>query len=836
MAKMFKKLLATALTLAILATLCAVPMTASAEETFEDYDVVTYADFLDTGNHHLSEDGATFTAKNTLLHYDVTSETHSVIYKFSLVLGTVTYFQMYPGEYGEDPFQYRINVQDDQWVKRYAPANETKSIGYDIKEGDELDIEIARLKVATGENAGKYLTYFKVDGKNIFGKIYVSESQINSKSLGDSIQFATNSDGASYTIKATPEEVEEPTPEEPVDPNPDALYYDYDELTYNDLIADGSNLTASEYPMNNKTFTYNQTSTTGSVIVKYRWKGANAGSEFQLGLDNEGKFAYMFGVQYYKPNAEYPNGRVWLRPGYGPSVALEEAIENGKDYDIEFARLKVKNGENAGKYYLYFKLNDELLAEDYVDGSVVDANGNYTSSPSSMNCTISNKIYLTFWGGGGGNKISAIPVPETYDNYDEVTYDMLTYTGSGSTYTYNATSTSFSSVIKFRWTAGGDEKKFTLFLDDWVYPFCFAAKTPNQTGFGATAGPNGSWHLVPSKDSYIVNMDTPIVDGQSYDIEIARLKVLTGANAGKYYVYAKVNGELIKDYYYDGVVDGVYSGTALSNKVIITAPAGNTLSAIPVPETYEEYDEIGFEDLKDANGNTLGDKKQMVGSNVFTYDQKSATSSVIFKYRWKIGEIAKFQMSFDKSANSAMSYMFGAWLAAPGEEKDFPNGRLWLRPAYGPQIKLEEALAPGSSHDIEFARLKVKTGSNKGKYYVYIKVDGVLLGESYVDANVVDANGNYSSNSTTVSLSNEIFFAFWGSNGNIITSYGKEIADTNGDFDFNGSVNATDLVNLKKIVFSSEALSEKEFAIADFNDDGVLDIRDLVAMKKNLVG
>ncbi len=821
-------------------------------ETYDEYDEIGFNDLFIDGT---SMDGQVKDDGNHTYTYDATSDSYSSKIKFRWIPSSAE-----PGftAYLDDwkfPFCFCAKYPNRSDFGAAAgangawhlvPSNGDLIVQMDepVVAGDPYDIEIGRLKVLTGSKKDKYYVYVKVNDELIQSYYYdgVVDGVYDGVALSNKIIIASAAGNAFCDVSTVIEEE---------DPNPDAPYYDYDEITYYDLIADGKALSDNEYPINTKAFTYNKTSETGSAIVKFRWKAANAGSEFQLGFDTNNAFAYMFGVQLYKTTADanYPNGFVWLRPGYGPKVELPEPLVNGENYDIEFARLKVKNGDNAGKYYMYFKINGELLVEDYVDADVVDKNGNYKSNPGNKDCTISNNIYLTFWGNGGGNKIAATPVPESYEAYDEIGYNDL-FVGdismSGQTmtsnqnYTYNATSPSYSVIFKYRWIPGGNEMKFTTFLDDWVYPFCFAAKTPNQSGFGATAGPNGSWHLVPSKDSYIVDMSEPVVAGKPYDIEIARLKVATGVNAGKYYVYAKVNGEMIQSYYYDGVVGGVYNGTALSNKIIIAIPEGNGVTAIPFAEEYEAYDEIGMEDLKDTDGNALGSQLGMSGATALTYDKTSPTGSVIFKYRWKIGTVPKFQMSFEKTSDTAMAYMFGAWLSAPGEEADYPNGRMWLRPGMGPQVNMEDVLVAGTTHNVEFARLKVKNGPNKGKYYVYIKIDDILVADDYVAADIVDANGNYTSNpdSTSLTISNEIFFAFWGSEGNSILAYrelGSNVHDgTRGDFDGDGVINGTDLTILRKILLGALDTSEMPEGIADFNNDGSVDVRDLVSMKKYL--
>ena len=197
-----------------------------------------------------------------------------------------------------------------------------------------------------------------------------------------------------------------------------------------------------------------------------------------------------------------------------------------------------------------------------------------------------------------------------------------------------------------------------------------------------------------------------------------------------------------------------------------------TASAIAIEETYYDYDEIDYSDLL-LSGDHLAMETAINGSKTFTYNRTSPTGSVILRYRWTVGSVAKFQLSFEKTASNAMAYMFGAWLSEPSAEANYPNGRMWLRPGYGPPVAIENVIEPGTDHDIELARLKVANGSNKGKYYVYIKIDGELIAEDYVVASIVDADLNYYSKPNEVLCSipsNEIFFAFWGSENNKISS------------------------------------------------------------------
>ncbi|MBO7520502.1 MAG: hypothetical protein J6T73_06970, partial [Clostridia bacterium] len=393
MEKRFRKTLAIVLSLGILFSLCTVPMSVVANppagETYAAYDTITYSDLLDTGNTHLGASGKTLTAQNNIFHYTATSESHSVIYKFRYVAGATVYFQMFPGAYrSNDPFAYRIK-DATTYEKRYSPNSGSLTVST-ISEGDEIDFEIARLLVATGDNAGKYYTYLKANGNTLF-EAYATTDQISGTDLDDSIQLNLNGSN-SCTIKASPAVVEQEAA--------DALYYYYDEIGYGDLLV-GGNPVGEETQLGSRLFTYNATANTYSVILKYRWK-AIASTKFQISFDRKGTddaINYMFGAQLYAPGSEgRTNSSIRLRPGLDDANAwneLSENIQEGVYYNVEFARLKVKNGDNAGKYYVYFKLNDELISESYVAANVVDSEGNYTSNPGSTACHLSNEIYLT---------------------------------------------------------------------------------------------------------------------------------------------------------------------------------------------------------------------------------------------------------------------------------------------------------------------------------------------------------------------------------------------------------------------------------------------------------
>ena len=520
-----------------------------------------------------------------------------------------------------------------------------------IVTGKNYIIEHGRIKVKTGPQKGNYYVYLKVDNSLIFGYYYngvSSDGKYNNGSgtLTNILKF-TSGNATSFISSAT-----------------DNTYDSADEVFYSKLLSGGSPV-GEEHSGNAAVYTYNKTSDYGSAILKLRWKNANPATQFQISFDRKGSenaINYMFGVQLFTPTPEYPNGYVWLRPSYGPKAALAEPVVSGQNYDIEFARVKIKGGPDNGKYYMYIKINDVLIAEDYVDGSIVNSSGNYMSNPGPTACHISNEVYITFWGGGG--------------------------------------------------------------------------------------------------------------------------------------------------------------------------------ATMTEPENYADYDLINFYDLY-LGGDRLGNELDMSsGGRTFTYDKTSVTGSVILKYRWIAKLNTRFQLSFDrKGSENAINYMFGAQLFVP--ESGYPNGYVWMRPSYGDKVALSSPVEDGKAYNVEFARLKVTTGANAGKYFIYLKIGDIFYAKDYVAANVVDGAGNYTSNpgSTACSISNEIYLTFWGVSGNKITTYRDAIYNhtgTVGDFDSASGIDAGDIKKLGKAIIDLLDLSEMPEGIADFNSDGVIDVRDYVAMKNYL--
>ncbi|MBR4910329.1 MAG: hypothetical protein IKZ47_03280, partial [Clostridia bacterium] len=70
----------------------------------------------------------------------------------------------------------------------------------------------------------------------------------------------------------------------------------------------------------------------------------------------------------------------------------------------------------------------------------------------------------------------------------------------------------------------------------------------------------------------------------------------------------------------------------------------------------------------------------------------------------------------------------------------------------------------------------------------------------------------------------------WGSNGNMIGTYGGIKGDLDDDFD----IDADDMVILRKVILEYEEVSGVSAEIADFNSDSAVDVRDYQKMKNDI--
>ncbi len=685
----------------------------NAEKLTEDYDLVNLAGLGITGS---SISAGTY-------GYEGDSATDSVIFQFGWDVNLTgdsndLLMMSLDGSY---------NLGCYAWFKKdgtslYAETGKD-AITVDAIASGRHDVEFGRLRVEAGENEGKDYKYIKVDG-NIIASAYVAPSA----NAANNIYFDLVDSKQTFYEVGTSEA--------------DKLTEDYDLVNLAGLGITGSTISAGTYG-------YEGDSATDSVIFQFGWDVNLTGDSndlLMMSLDG----SYNLGCY-----AWFKKDGTSLYAETGKDAITVGAVTSGK-HEIEFGRLRVESGEHAGMDYKYIKVDKNIIADAYVAPSANADNNIYFDLVDSKQ---------SFY------EIGASTADKLTEDYDLVNLADLGITGStisAGTYSYDGDSATDSVIFRFGWEVDitGDSNDLLMMGLDGSYNLgCYAWFKKDGISLYAETG----------KDA----ITKAAITSGKHDVEFGRLRVESGEHAGLDYKYIKIDGDVIADAYVtpaSNSANKIYFDLVDSKQRFYEFGSGGF-----EPETYEDYVEIGYSDLKQDGKKLSGKTTALDGATVLTYDKTSATGSAILKYRWTVGSEPTFQLSFDKASSDSIDYMFGAWLSKPGEE-GFADGRMWLRPGYGPQvdmgnITLPKSLVTATSHNVEFARLKVKTGANAGMYYVYLKIDDVMIAESYVDASVVAANGKYTSepnNATCNVLSKEIMLEFWGSTGNEISAYKKE--------------------------------------------------------------
>ena len=325
------------------------------------------------------------------------------------------------------------------------------------------------------------------------------------------------------------------------------------------------------------------------------------------------------------------------------------------------------------------------------------------------------------------------PADETYETPAEIGFTNLKddgnylsgekMMGAGSKeFTFDADT--YSNVVKFTWIAG------ITSTNEFQVSFDTRGQNSATNSFGFTVKASDG---ATSIDTIVFQRElatatkklaAPVLVGDEHDIELGRKKVLTGSNAGKYYVYLKFDGELIGEEYvsvdgnnqYD---DSYFTGTLSHSIRIYTSGRGGAakIKEMFIPETLETPTEIEFTDLKDGDGYLSGEKAMGSGSKEFTFD--ADTYSNVVKFTWIAGKTAtnEFKVSFDTKGSDQASDLFGFGVWASNGATSIDTVK--FQNLDSAAKKLSAPVLVGDEHDIELGRQKVLTGKNVGKYYVY---------------------------------------------------------------------------------------------------------------------
>lgn len=326
---------------------------------------------------------------------------------------------------------------------------------------------------------------------------------------------------------------------------PEAFTEDYDLVTLADLGMAGTDY---KTPVSSGSYSYKGKSDTYSVIVKLGWD-ANITSDidWKIALDTYWNANCMV---WFRPEA------IYFCPGQGTfnglHVKLNEPITSGK-HDIEFGRLRVVAGPNTGMDYVFFKVDGEIKVAKYTKhyqtaGGYDAYDGN--KFPRSYTVHFVNDG-VSKQGFSGFAKPDEYVADIDYINIGDVVpggvvKDTIHDNFLGYTYPVTTTSSTNSTIVKYLLKVGqleeGSRDGSVMVVDiGGNCGFCRAyipAGVKNQIMFG--------WEIegcTSGTKKYTFESNT------WYAVEQGRIRVASGINKGKDYVYIKIDGEIVSAFY-----------------------------------------------------------------------------------------------------------------------------------------------------------------------------------------------------------------------------------------------------------------------------------------------
>ena len=297
------------------------------------------------------------------------------------------------------------------------------------------------------------------------------------------------------------------------------------------------------------TYTYKGNSETNSVIVKLGWE-ANIQSDvdWKLALDTYWNANCMV---WFRPE------HIYFCPGEGDFRDLmitADPVVSGR-HDLEFGRLRVVAGPNTGKDYVFLKIDGEVRAAQYTkyyqtDGGYV-AYGSTKTVPSYTVCFVNEGV--------SKQKFSGFAKPDQYvTDIDYLNIGSIVPGGVvkdsvhdghlGYTYPCELYSKTNSTVVQFVLKIGDFEKE----------PYDGSVMVVD---IGGNCGFCRSYISSGNKKNIMFGWE---IDGCTsgtkkytfksnswYAFEQGRLRVTSGVNQGKDFVYLKIDGEMVSSFYAD---------------------------------------------------------------------------------------------------------------------------------------------------------------------------------------------------------------------------------------------------------------------------------------------
>ena len=425
------------------------------------------------------------------------------------------------------------------------------------------------------------------------------------------------------------------------------------------------------------------------------------------------------------------DGTYFARYSGGWGYATLAAIPAGL-HEVEYGRIAILNestGLPTGSYYVYYKLDNNLVRYNYNDYS----DYGYANMDPTM--------FLQFSAGNTSNHIYDVSYDDnlTYETPQYVSISDLKAGGNyvGDTiqnkqveYTYDTTEQptykSTALVAKIDYKAVGDSQ---LHLEgpsagNWNNAGCAWPKQDHiviylNNADGTESGSN-------AKANY-----PALVADSIHSMEYGRLAIMKNSVfQNRYHVYFKLDGKVIL-----GVDQAIEDQVVAGGKLFVTG--GNNFDFVDA-YTLETAKEISVSDLKNGGtpvGNSLFIDAQK--NLTFNNEDHKANNSLVFKCKYESFEAKNNQFHLscagrDEPAGKDYKWHNASSVILNNSGSKVHLGKSTSTLGSNTWYDINYTMTPGTIYNIEFGRKAVMVGDVfTGKYYVYLKIDDALVGWGY---------------------------------------------------------------------------------------------------------
>ena len=473
---------------------------------------------------------------------------------------------------------------------------------------------------------------------------------------------------------------------------------------------------------NTASFTFSENNTNMNIIFKFKYNVTNQDSSIQsLVSFDTGDADFSFNDNNDNSLLLQGNMTGIRRFSDGKYNYKELAkLEIGL-HEIEFGRIAVLNsdGTTTGTYYVYLKVDKSEIRSDV---TAYDA----TKMSASM------YLYYNSSNSSGENVNTFYDISynaETYETADNISISDLTYVNGGDPvgnyvtlnenkkFAYTATAAHKSVVFKFKYEV--------VSPSNLSHQFHFADKYSEDYEMyaGMVWFKSSKTHIRTGNATYIDWNSSVLATAETYNVEIGKLYVTSGDNSGKYYVYLKVEGNTYLEMYADQMADKA--------NIFTTGDNGDKLYDInygTVPTTYETADEVSINDLSVLGGSAVGKILTLSAQTKYSYTATAEHKSVVYKFKYEV---------VDPSTVSCQFHFTDGW----SESQGFPGGMIWLtkdktyiRKSDSGYFEAKKAFPDAGTYNVEIGKVYITAGEGAGKYYVYVKVNDVMINEQLFDS------------------------------------------------------------------------------------------------------